>query len=124
MHRAASVLFPGLIMAAAACAHGGLARGAQRLAPANPAPLLNVTNHSGSQVKVYAGYQLGTVFRFSGNRFVLRPAMIGNLPVRIYVRASSSQWFLSDPLVIAPGDTVDLEIPAAGMALSTASVRP
>src|SRR5512146_2711006 len=100
MHRAASVLLVGLVVGAAACANGGIGRDAPRLAPANPAPLLYVTNHSGAQVKVYAGYQLGTVFAFSDNRFGLRPGMMGNMPVRIYVRASSSRWFLSDPLRI------------------------
>lgn len=129
VHRRPWILLGGLLLAISGCAPGRGAAGD----PLNPAAagkpvLLNVTNHSGSPMQIYArgsgtSYRMGTVLPGLVGQFVVRQAMIVNGPVEFVAQGDRQQPIRSERLLLAPGAVVDFEI-AHSPLNSIATVRP
>ena len=129
VHRGVSILLGGLFLAISGCARAPGAAGDPLNAPAAGRPvLLNVTNHSGSPMQIYArgsgtSYRIGTVLPGLVGHFVVRQAMIVNGPVEFVAQGDRQQPIRSDLLLLAPGAVVDFRIDHSPMN-SVATVRP
>lgn len=124
------VLIAGLIATGSACSHGGAASGgASEPRPADLATTVNVINHYGHAVDIYAAaagtsYRMGTVAPGIDGHFVLRPAMVSSGPVELVAQLGGNEPPVqSGQLLLVPGDVVDFEI-TAQLINSTATVRP
>jgi hypothetical protein len=119
----------GLLLTASACAHGtGAATDTWRAEEPAGAVQLNVTNHSGGPVEIYAvgtgtSYRLGTVLPGLTSSFVLRPGMVVNAPVEFVARSNGQSVVRSGRFMLVPGNVVDFEL-ATTPVNSVATVRP
>lgn len=116
------------ILACLLVAAGGCRRSTGTVPPTGTPVIVNVTNHFGMAVEVYAIgagtiQRLGLVNAGMEGRFTVPPAMIGGGVVELEARATPSQTVRSEPLHLAPGDIVDFMITNA-LFNSTAVVRP
>ena len=130
VHRGVSILFGGLFLAISGCAPRPGAAGDPLSSAAAERPVrLNVTNHSGSPMQIYArgsgtSYRMGTVLPGLVGHFVVRRSMILNGPVEFLAQTNQRQRpILSERLLLAPGDVVDFKI-ADSPLNSIATVRP
>jgi hypothetical protein len=127
--RGAGTLMAVLVLASSACAYGlGPAADTRRAHDPGGAVQLNVTNHSGGPMEVYAAgsgtfYRIGTVHSGLAGRFVVRSAMIANGPVEFVARSGNGPLVRSGGILLAPGDVVDFALEAHPVT-STARVRP
>lgn len=127
--RCAGILMAMVVLASSACAYGlGTATDTRRAHEPWGAVQLNVTNHSGGPMEIYAAgsgmsYRLGTVHPGLNGRFTVRPGMILNGPVEFVARSSNGGLFRSGLILLAPGDVVDFELKAQPVT-SAATVRP
>jgi hypothetical protein len=117
-----------MLLASSACSYGiGATAG-----PAGPRDTkrtvqLNVTNHSGGPMDVYAAgsgtqYRIGTVHPGLPGRFVVRSGMVTNGVVEFTARSAGGAVVRSGVMLLGPGDVVDFEL-AGNTVTSTARVR-
>jgi hypothetical protein len=117
-----------MLLASAGCGYGfGASAGPGKTLEAERPVQLNVTNHSGGPVEVYAtgsgtAYRIGTVHPGLAGRFVVRPGMVVNRTVALVARSASGAVVRSGPMLLVPGDVVDFEL-AGNAVTSTATVR-
>ena len=126
--RGVRILMTGLLLGSSGCAYGfgGTGESDRGHRPGH-AVLLHVTNNSGRPMEIYAAgsgtvYRIGTVHPGLAGNFVVRPAMIGNGSVELVARSLGGAVVRSGPMLVAPGDIVDLEL-EPHVATSNATVR-
>jgi hypothetical protein len=117
-----------MLLASSACAYGvGTTGDAPGARGAGRPVQLQVINHSGGPVEVYAAgsgtwYRVGTVHPGLAGRFVVRMGMVVNGAVEFVARSATGHMVRSGPMLLAPGDVVDFAL-TAYEATSTATVR-
>ena len=122
-------LVAALALMSSACAYGvGSAGDSRGQLDLGGAVHLNVSNHSGGPMELYAvgagtQYRIGSVQPGLDRRFVLRPGMIVNGAVEVLARADNGLVVQSGPLLLTAGDELDFEL-GAQASLSSATVRP
>lgn len=117
------MLVAGLLVTAAACAHGGGATG--EVQPASAPVRLEVTNNNNLAMQIYVvgsgvSRRLGTVEPGMVGRFAIPQGMLGNGPIE--VEARGAQVIRSGQLLLAAGQVIDFRIGTSQIA-STATVR-
>ncbi len=128
MYRRSWLLIAVLIVAGA-CARGRGHADDATPEPPNTPVLLNVTNHYGLQVDVFAlaagaSYRMGTVAPGLDAQFVLRQALLGDGSVEFVAQpVNGDPPIRSGRLLLFAGAIVDFEI-ALNRVNSSATVRP
>jgi hypothetical protein len=111
-----------MLLAGSACALGSGAPGGI------PRPVqLQVTNHSGGPMEVYAtaagvSYRVGTVHPGLTGRFALRPGVAAGGSVEFTARSADGHLVQSGPMLLRPGDVVDFAL-TPRTATTTSTVR-
>jgi hypothetical protein len=127
--RGAGIIMAGLVLVSSACAYGlGSAPDERRAHDPDGGVYLNVSNHSGSPMEIYAAgsgtlYRVGTVYPGLTSRLVIRPGIFVNGPVEFRALSGNRPAFRSGPILLVPGDVVDLKLEDQSV-ISSASVRP
>lgn len=124
MQRTTRMLFAGLIVLGAACAHRNTPGDSNQPLPVR----VHVVNHFSLQVDVYAvaggtSYLVGIVSPGLDGRYVLRPSLLALGPVQFVAQPHSEQNpYRTRSLLLAPGDNVELDV-ASTLFNSTVNVH-
>jgi hypothetical protein len=127
--RGVGIIMAGLVLVSSACAYSmGQAPDARRAHDPDGGVYLNVVNHSGRPMEIFATgsgtiYRMGTVLPGLQSRLVIRPGMIVNGTVEFRATSGNAPAFRSGPILLAPGDVVDLQLEDQSV-ISSATVRP
>lgn len=112
MQRSSRIMLAALMMVASACARRGASSAANQPLPVR----VHVINHYALQVDLVAeaagtSYAVGTVSPGIDSRYVLRPSLLSLGPVQLIVRPrDDARPFVTESLLLSPGDEVTLEI--------------
>lgn len=112
MRRSSRIMIAALMMVGSACAHRGSRTDSIQSLPVR----VRVINHYALQIDVVAeaggtSYHVGTVSPGIDSRYVLRPSLLALGPVQLIVLPrDDTRPFLTESLLLSPGDEVTLEI--------------
>ena len=127
MHRGSWLLIPWLLVAGAGCAKGGTDE--EAVQPVDNPVRLEVTNNFALPIEIEAvgsgiSHRVGTVHPGMSARFTLPQNLMGSGGVVFIAHPTArTDSFRTDPILLAPGSTVDFSI-TPQLFNSTATLRP